>query len=486
MSLFRLSCSSALAAIVMSGSRMIVLAVVARRVSPAGFGQFTYIQWLVDIAILACSFGTPGAVARYAAEFGHNPAQLAGFLRRWRWWAALGSLSGGIATVIGAWATNIDVGPTGYAILLVWSASQGIWAMETAALTGCQRFDLIALANVIFGLIAVIGLLLLPTSEHRPVLLFGLMAMASAGAASVGMAMIIRRTARSVPDLHETQWRAIRSYAANTWVTALLSNLVWSRGEYPLVRAMMGDAGLAHYSAAMTLFAGGAQFVMLGVSGLTPYLTALWGQGLTESTITTARRIMDLQLLICGIVALGLTLFADEILEITFGPAYRHAGLSLSVLALGLVAFAVSAPNHLLQLTTDARFGRNAAVAGVLLLFTLALAFAPMFGLVGAGLARSTTMLSVALITTAMTRSKWGSPSASIWNLLSAAGLVSAGIAIVAWRPGLGLPERVIVFAVCGLLLGLLVRGVSGKRVIQTARHGISLSKAPQAETSNG
>jgi len=463
---------------------MTVLAFVARRISHSGFGQFTYIQWLIDTAILVCSFGTTGAIARYAAELGQNPAQLASFLRHWQRWAALASLFGGVAAVIGSWVTHIELGPTGYAVLFVWAVCQGVWTMQTAALTGCQRFDLISLANVIFALVAVVGLLLLPPSEEWPVLLFGLIAIASASGACVGIAVINGRATRLASDLEESQWRAIRRYAANTWVTALLSSFVWSRGEYPLVRAIVGDGGLAHYAAAMAFFAGGAQLVMLGVSGVTPHLTALWGQQLTESTITTARRIMDLQLLICGTVALGLALFAAEILEITFGSGYRDAGATLSVLALGLVAFAVSAPNHLLQLATNAGFSRNAAVAGVVLLLTLTLAFVPMLELIGAGLARSVTMLSVALVTAGMTRSKWGSRSASISNLVIAAGLVSGAIAIVTWRPDLGLLERVILFAVCVSLLGLLIRGVNRERIVQTARHAINLSKAPQARTS--
>ena len=94
----------------------------------------------------------------------------------------------------------------------------------------------------------------------------------------------------------------------NIWITALLWALVWSRGELPIVRAFLGDSGVAHYSAALTLLGGAIAGVSLGIGGVAPQLTRLWGEGKHAEALATARRVMDIQVLLCGGAALGVDL----------------------------------------------------------------------------------------------------------------------------------------------------------------------------------
>ena len=84
MSLLRHSAWSAAAAITLTGSRFVLAAILARRLAQTGYGQYAYGQCLVDLSFLLCSLGATGAVSRYAAEYRHDPALLAAFMRRWQ------------------------------------------------------------------------------------------------------------------------------------------------------------------------------------------------------------------------------------------------------------------------------------------------------------------------------------------------------------------------------------------------------------------
>ena len=279
MSLARQSLMAAVAAIVMSASRIAIVAVLARRLPAAAFGQFVYAQWLVDFAILLCSFGAPAAASRYAAEFAGDTARVGGFLRSWRWWAACSSLAGALTAAAGGWISGLHLGSSGLAVLFLWATAQSAWTAYTAALTGCQRFGAIAILNVVYAATIGVAVWAMPTTVSSVPALFGTMSVGAAVAATAGIVVVARHSTMSAATLDAGQWRSIRSYAGNMWMTALMTSLVWSRGEYPLVRALLGDEALARYAAPMTLFGAGIAAVMVAVAGATPYLTELWGRG---------------------------------------------------------------------------------------------------------------------------------------------------------------------------------------------------------------
>ena len=87
MSILRHSAWAAAAAITLTAARFALAAIIARRLSQAGFGQYAYAQWLNDLAFLFCSLGATGVAARYVAEFRSQPGWLSAFIRRWRQFA---------------------------------------------------------------------------------------------------------------------------------------------------------------------------------------------------------------------------------------------------------------------------------------------------------------------------------------------------------------------------------------------------------------
>lgn len=463
MSLIRHSAWAAAAAITLTAARFALVAIVARRLLPVGFGQFAYAQWLVDLAFLVCSLGATGVASRYIAEYRTRPERLAALMVRWRPFAfGLPVLASG-AVLLGALLSGLHLDGPALSMLALWAVTNGFWSMQTAALTGLQRFDLVFRANVLAAVIMLTGVLVLPLYGDSVVLLFGLMAIACGAAATVGIPAIRHLAASPVGSIEPGGWRSIRGYAVNIWITALLWSLVWSRGEMPIVRAYLGDAGVAQYAAAMTLFGGAIQGVMLAVSGVAPQLTMLWGSGRRKEAIATARTVMDVQLLFCGAGALLLICLGPELVSAAFGNTYREASAPLAIFALGLLAMAVSSQNHVLQIETDARFSRNTTLIGLVLLFTAAIVLTPRYGLSGAAMARAGTMLLLALISIVVVARRWGLESISAQNVLVVTAVVGASAAALAWNKGSDVLERAALLGAALFMLAALLRDRNGR-----------------------
>ncbi len=404
-----------------------------------------------------------GVAGRYLAEYRHDPGLLSAVVRRWRPYALALPVLAGLTVLVGVWISGMALNPTAMALLALWTVTNGLWAMQTAALTGLQRFDLVFLANAIAGTIIVASAVLISLEGADPGPLFGLMAVA----AGVGLLVGLRQTWRlggSAPVVVDvSRWRAIRHYAMNMWLTALLWSLVWSRGEMPIVRAHLGDAGVAHYAAALTLFGGALQGVMLAVSGVAPQLTRLWGEGSREQAVALARKLLDAQLLLCGLAAVFLICFSPELMQLAFGPSYRSQSETLVMLSLGLLAMAVSCQNHLLQIATDARFNRNATLLGLVVLVGLSGWLVAYAGLPGAGLSRAATMLIMAAVTLLMVQSRWGSAAYYGRNIAAAFLVVAFSAGLVLWQGDLHWPLRTAMAGLATFLLIVAVRDLNGR-----------------------
>jgi O-antigen/teichoic acid export membrane protein len=433
MPLIHKSLIAALTAIVISGGRFVLTAILARRLSSTEFGQFVYAQWLVDVGFMTCAFGLDGIASRYLAEYAHDPLRRAAFLRRWVPWALTLPVLSGLVIVAGAILSELILTPLGYTLLAGWTMATGWWAMQTAALYGHQRFDLMLSANIMFTAIVVLAALFIPVNRNFPDLLFSVLAASSFFACLFGTRQIAALWVgvTSVGSV-ELPWSKIRAYAFNVWLTALLWSLVWSRGELPLVRVYLGDEGIAHYTVALTLFFGAVQGTMLWVRGVAPHLTSEWGRGHKAEAIAIARRLSDVQLLVSSCAALLLVCFGPEVLGLIFGAAYRTSATSLGILSLGLMTLSASAQNQLLQIDTDAKFNRDTSLAGLVFLYSIALIAIPWLGAAGAAMARALTMWGLLLLSLIYVRQSWGCAALSVRNTTVALCAVSVPALVLA------------------------------------------------------
>ncbi len=107
--------------------------------------------------------------------------------------------------------------------------AQGLAALNTAHLTGSQRFNTLAKVNAVSSASLVIGLI---AGVHFFGVIGGL-AGYIAGAlfpAALSLSMMLREGdggSQPDPELRARVWK----YAVTTWLAAIVSSIVWSRAE---------------------------------------------------------------------------------------------------------------------------------------------------------------------------------------------------------------------------------------------------------------
>lgn len=467
MSLIRASAWAASAAILITLARFALAAILARKLSLEGFGQYAYAQWVVDIAFLVCSLGVTGVLSRYLAEYGGQPVVRAALVRAWMPLILGLPVAGAVAAVGGMWLSGNRVEGHSAALLALWAIGNGLWSMQTAILIGLQRFDLVFRANLVAAIIMLGGGLLIPFQDSELHSLFGLLGGASLAASLIGWRVTCGLIQPGSPRVDAGLSRAARMYAFNIWFSALLWSLVWSRGELPIVRFHLGDQGVAHYAAAVVLFGGAMQGIMLAVSGAAPQLTALMGSDRTGQAVSTAGLLMNIQLLLCGLGALTLTLFGPEILRLAYGPTYTVASASLALLSLGLLGLAASSQNHMLQIATNARFTRNITLAGLVLLGIFAFSAVPMLGIEGAALARAATMLMLGLVSLWFFVRAYGGDAIPTRNAGAVTVVCLIGVVSMHMSPMIPqLPMRGLLYALFVFVLACLMRIPDGRALV--------------------
>ncbi len=487
MSILRHSAWAAAAAIVLTAARFFFAGILARRLSITDFGQYAYGQWLTDFTFMVCSLGAMGAISRYVAEFRHDPGLLAAVVRRWRPFAF--GLPWLAATVVpcAAWLLAVSLDGQGLVVLSLLTLASGLWAMQTAALSGMQRFDLVCGGSVVAAVVLIGGGLLVPLDTNGPSRVFGLMALASGSAAVVGYGATRRLLEAPRSVISPAQWQGIRAYAINMWLAALLWNLVWSRGEMPIVRAYLGDDGVAHYATAMILFGGAIQGVMLASGGVAPQLTRLWGEGGRDQAVALARTVMDVQLLVCGVAAVLLIDLGPELMQLAFGAGFRADAGILAVLSVGLIAMTVSCQNHLLQIATDGRFSRDATLGGLLALMGSAAVLVSTAGLFGAAIARAGTMVLMAGVSLWCVRRRWGAAAYSSRNVAAVLAVVTLSLAVQPQVVHLTWMVRAGLAILATGVLTVTVRDAGGRMqatvIVQRIRRGLWPVTALAAET---
>jgi len=338
--------------------------------------------------------------------------------------------------------------------------------MQTAALVGLKRFDLIFRANAIAAAVMLTGTTLLPSAADIADVI-KVMALACILAATVGTSTTKTFLYLRNVDIDPSLWRVVRTYAGNTWISSLIASLVWSRGEFPMIKSVLGDLAVAQYAVAITTYGAAMQGVMLGLSGVGAHLTSLWGQGRKEEALSLSRSVMDLQLTVIGSGALVLLVFGDQLVEFVYSASYAAAAPSLRVLTLGLLSLSVSTQSLLLQIETNARFNRNSLLVGVALLYILVAALIYHWGILGAAVARSGAMIFIAIATLVWSVKIFGSLSVSLANIAAVASVLLAVFAIQARVGSLRFTERVVLFLISSGGLVLLLRNQNSEQILR-------------------
>lgn len=459
---------SAGAALLLTGSRFLLLAILARRLDAHALGLYAYAQWMVDIGFLVSSFGATGAASRYIAEFRSRPSRMRAFLRLWRIPAFLLPMVGAFVAVLGARFTGAEVTSAGLGAMMVWALFSGLWGMQTSVLTGLQRFDLVFLANLLASMVMLLGVAIMPIAPQDPSSPFLIMGAGCAVAFTVGFLPVQRLSRLGDADAEILEMGSIIRYCMNIWITALLWSLVWSRGEVPLVRHFLGDAQLANYTVALSLVGGAIAGVMLGVGGIAPQVTRLLGDDEVEEAVKLCRKVGDWQLILSGGAAAILIWLAPELLRWAFGPTYTSAVPALGLLAAGLPALSFSMHNHFLQIQTGARFNRDTTLLGLVVLGVASILLIPGFGIEGAALARVSTLWLLAVVSATIFSSRAKPTGVNLVGFSTVTLVTATSAMFVTLFPDTPVWIRMPLALTIPLVLGFIIRDADGGLVINT------------------
>lgn len=437
----------------------------ARNLDLTSFGHFSFAVWIVDFSLLLFSFGVGPILSRYLAQFAAAPPMQAALWARMR---SLVLVVPALSTTGACLGFALFEGEQSASLLLslaCWSFVGGILTLNTAVLAGLQRWDLLLLQNGVSAAIMVGGALLAAHLDWGLLAAFATMAVASVGALVAGRVPASHHKVQGASAGTSIDWKSVRLFAFNSWATAVLASLAWSRGELPVLRWQSGAEAVANYSAALLIWGGVTQVLMLGMGPVSQMVTRNWGAGNMDSTRRLAAQSFDVQILIAAVSGVGLITFGDYLLAAMFANKYSDAAPALSLLCLGLVAFAVSMQSHLLQLQTDGRFNRNVLVLAVVGLFATAVPLIIEFDTRGAAASRFIALAIVLVATVTHARRVFGPQIFSQRNLVVACIALGSAAVLQSFTPTSYPIARITIFLIlfAGLILGF--RDESGAMV---------------------
>jgi len=409
------SLRAAAAAITSAGLRFALFAALARLAPTSTVGAFALAQWVADMSAMVCSLGLMAIAPRFLPELRDDPLRLHQFLAHWKRWRRALLLLAAIAGTLGSIWMNSKAEWSVHVATAAWATAATALGLQTALLTGFQRFDLILRANIWNGVTALLFVSI--TALIAPQVHYLSMAMALAVLVSLWLCRLPVQAAPSIAGRNTaetaTGWgvdvATLKAFAFNSWLMALLWALAWSRGELPILNHFEGPEQVALFSAATVLAGGAIQFILLGTAAVGPHLTRLWFTDRHAEAIRTAQTAMSVQLLISGLLSLFLMLLGSHLLNWIFGGRYEPAYSTLAILALTLPAFSTAAQSHLLQILSNGVINRNLLLLVVAVLMISAWFLVPQLGRDGAAWARllAIGLYAVALVGLCVSKFGW-------------------------------------------------------------------------------
>ncbi len=388
MSLIKNTTWSAFSAILLSGGRFLLSMLLARKLGIEDFGRFAFFQWLMDMAVMFFSFGLSGSASRYFAEFKGEPERLRAFeqwfLPRAIWLVSLVFFVFPLAIS----AFGYDLTPINLALLAAWAAAALALGMLNARAQGLMRFKRLAISNLLYVIIAIVGFMLLPERSDALISIVLVIVVATVVAAAALWSPLPYAKPDIRIELPTDARGSLRKFALNVWITSLVAAFVWSRGETAVVQSMLGAKDVGLYAVAVTLVGLAVQGTMLLTGAVGPHLTQIWAAGKLQEAQSFCRSFTNVLTLSAAILAAFLILFGTEIVFFAYGSQFQDADRILPVLVFGIFGLASSAANQLLLIKTNGVYGRNSNLLGSLCLFGLAFPLTLSFGTEGAAASR--------------------------------------------------------------------------------------------------
>ncbi len=428
-----------------AAASLLLTAVIARWLAPAGMGVYSLVVWMLAIAGILVNLGTVTTTMKYVAEaLGRDDRDEAGGV------LAQGlrqiGLGGAIVTIAWVVASPWLAGAYGHhdlgwalplaALAIVPSAAM---ALLMAACQGLQRYDRVALGTAVWA-----GSLVAGTAVSFGLDLgIGGLVVAQAVATSLASALYLRFLA----DWHPGWWRqrvaaerrdAVRRYGGSLMVLILLDAIVWQRSGVFFLGLWEPAAEVAYYAMAFGL----AQMAMRMIPGtlvglLIPSMSRSFGAGDLTQVASIYRAACRWMAVLAVPVAVGGALLAPALVQVLYGPGYLPMAAPLAVLlAAGATVMILGFPaSSVLYAVEGQRWLVRVGVAAAAINVVLAFWLIPGQGAWGAALATAGAQLASLLPGTYYAARELGGVGPDVARLprvLAAAALMAVPVAAIA------------------------------------------------------
>lgn len=386
--------------------RLVLAVLLARVLGPAGYGIYSYVFALVSVMAIPAQLGLPGLVVRETAKA--RVRQEWGLMRGlWQWASKvaiafslmIGVAAAGLAAFFHDRFTDLQLTTFAFGLLLVPLGALG--NLRGAAVRGLGKAVIGQLPEEVLRPLLTILLVLAvivrqPAESLTAALAMGLQVLAVAVTFVIGAYMLWKlRPAplalKPAPAYQHRHW--LRSCLPLAFVAGMM--LINGNTDVLMLGFFASEHEVGSYRAvvqAATLVSFGVQAVGMVAA---PYFARLHAAGnmleLQRAVTLSSRASAAVALP----AALALIFWGEPILTFVFGREYAGGAIALGILAAGhLLNASMGVLGGLLNMTGHERdTARGVAIAAVVNI-VLNLALVPSFGMNGAALATSLTLIT--------------------------------------------------------------------------------------------
>jgi O-antigen/teichoic acid export membrane protein len=269
--------------------------------------------------------------------------------------------------------------------------------LNGADLAGRQRFDLLARLTFFSSLVLVVG----QTAGARFFGVPGALMGTAAGAllpALYGLGLL-RGSSRTGPvpaALGSRVWR----YAANTWLAAMVSAIIWSRAEIFFLERYRGSGEVSSFAVGVALSSLASQGPLLLMGAFLPHFSQLRGAGERPAIAAAYASGTRLVALLLFPLSFGIAAVVPVLLPLVYGAGYSAAvPVATALLMLASLGFA-NIGSSLMYAYERSRFIAMAGVVGAVVSVGAWLLLVPAFGAEGAVLVRAALQVSMIALAT--------------------------------------------------------------------------------------
>lgn len=309
--------------------------VVARLLGPEGAGEVSFALFIAMTVSLVANLGLPNVLLRYIPTYdraGHPGGGLARVLLPYFAFPILLCAAG--LAAYGAWSQasgeSGNYAGHAWAMTVLLLISYGVASYSEGAARGLHRFGETTK-------LAFVGCLLQLPIVALGGYFFGVPgAIAGHAARHLPQALRVWHYVAGKPDPGTMVTPKMKALGRNSWFSAVVGMLVWTRVEFFFLGHFFGASEIGYYAAGLTLAGLVVQLPTQMLSGLTPHIGRRHDAGDAEGITRTYNRTMRWLSILILPICFGGAAVMGELLPLLFGAEFRAAVPMSQV----LVAFA--------------------------------------------------------------------------------------------------------------------------------------------------